>query len=82
VIAPCTCIDALLRRILLFDMVYCKARGVPCVFRTCIRWRALDRLLMISAAESRFTATSTLLHNRQASSPRRIQSSPTYCKNH
>jgi hypothetical protein len=80
-IAPCTCIDALLGKILLCDMVYYKARSVPCVFRTCMRWRALDRLLMISAAESRFTATSTL-QNRQASSPRRIQSSPTYCKSY
>jgi hypothetical protein len=32
-------------------MVDYKARGVPCGFRTCIRWLALDRLLMISAAE-------------------------------
>ena len=44
-IAPCTCIDAVLRRILLFDEMYYKARGVPCTFRTCIGWRALDRLL-------------------------------------
>lgn len=68
-IAPCTCIDALLQRISLFHMVYYKARGVPCVFRTCIEWRALNRLLMVSATESRFTATSAV-HTRQASSPR------------
>lgn len=37
--------------------LYYKARGVHCVFRTCIRWRALNRLLMISAADSRFTTT-------------------------
>jgi hypothetical protein len=32
-------------------MVYYKTRGVPCGFRTCIRWRALDRLLIFSAAD-------------------------------
>jgi hypothetical protein len=81
-IAPCTCIEALMRRILLFAMVYYKARGVPCGFRTCIGWLALDRLLMVvSAAE--FTIhgdinnSTSQIRQASSSSPHRIRSSPT-----